>query len=144
MANISITGRLQDLQPSKAKPVLELAFGKQERPHLPPEHKDQIVLILDGVRWRGTIGLKSGNTYVHTQLQHGTRRKRVTELMMEMGLAEGASLQFEVEEPGTLRLVGILDRGAWRPGGHPKERSDRAPAPRRQRIAKRPAGSNET
>lgn len=129
----TVLGRIRDIEPSGARPRLELHFSPADSACLPDHHKDAITIRINGQSWTGTIGLKPGNDpYVHTYLNNGTSKRSCTDLLLALDLAEGAVLQFLVRERDVLELAAISSRGSWRPGGHPDQRAARTTSPRRR------------
>ena len=128
----TLLGKLRDIEPRGPRPRLELHFGRGDLDQLPPVHKDPLTLVIDGVPWSGTIGLKDGNDpYVHTQLRSGNTKRSCTDVFLGLDLAEKAVLQFRVTQPGVLELDVVLERGAWREGGRPGLPSTEGARPRR-------------
>ena len=123
-----IPGNIRDIQPNQARPTLELYF-KKDRSALPNGERAAIVLELDGTRWHGTVNSANSNNspYVHTNLSRddGGRRSG-TDVFLALGLAENAQLEFELTNTNNLQLTRIVDRGRWRAGNSPEERSVRA------------------
>jgi len=80
--------------------------------------------------------------YVWSKLSSATDRTTCTALFLELGLAEGASLVFDIPVVGELHLREIANRGRWRDGGSPKQRGRRefpVRDPRRELRAPRPS-----
>ncbi|MGC2182199.1 MAG: hypothetical protein WA637_02845 [Terriglobales bacterium] len=121
-----ISGYLLDIQPKQPRPTLALYFDAKHRLALPRGDRQAIVLDLDGVHWHATMNSTNSNNppYVHNSLtrDHGTRCA-CTEVFLRLGLAEKAQLEFELTDSNNFRLVRIADKGEWRSGNAPHERT---------------------
>ena len=125
-----IRGYVRDIQPSQPRPSLELYFDGRDRSALPRGDRATIVLDLDGVRWHATINSTHGTNkpYVHTWLtKDDGNRMRCTEAFLRLGLAENAQIEFELKGD-TFRMVSIYEKGQWRRGNAPHERTVRTGA----------------
>ena len=137
-----VTGRVRDIHPNAPQPTLELIFPDCANGVVGQQHKDPLTLEVMGTRWEGTIGIKPPNPpYVHTRLRADGVTKPCTEVLLGIGLAEGAVIRFDAVEVGHLRLAEIVDRGRWRPGGAPSERRHSDPKPPPRAASKRPTVS---
>jgi hypothetical protein len=121
-----ITGYVRDTQPSQPRPTLELYFDAKHRSALPRGDREAIVLDLDGVRWHATMNSRNitNPPYVHTWLTGADRtRCTCTEVFLKLGLAEKAQLEFDLTERNNFRLMRVADKGKWRSGNAPHERT---------------------
>ena len=114
-----------DIQPKKPKPTLELRFEKSDSHLLPRVNKAPVTLMLDGIRWSGTIGITASNPpYLHTNLFANTIKRSMTDLLKSLGVIERGQLEFEIITPGELRFVRVIERGQWREGNDRGERAN--------------------
>jgi hypothetical protein len=118
---MKIKGYVRDREPNKKWPVLELYF--KDRSALPQGDREPIELDLNGVRWQGTINSTnaSNKPYVHSSLHAGSKQSSCSEVLLNLGLAENAQIEFDLTG-NTFRLTSIIDKGHWRPGNAPHER----------------------
>lgn len=128
-----IEARIRDIEPNGAKPRLELYFDAADEGSLASHHGAELELTIEGVTWVGTVGLRPPNPpYMHTRLRGASGGTRVSDVLLDMELAPGAKIRFEVLEPGRLRLEQVLDRGRWPARARPSNaaaRAIRAPRP---------------
>ena len=125
-----IRGRVRDIQPNQAQPSLELYFKKEDRSALPQGRRARVTLNLRGKRWYGTINSTNENNppYLHTRLsQDSGATSTCKQVFLDLGLAEGAILEFECEPDATLRLAKIVDPGKCKRTGN-REASNRSQA----------------
>jgi hypothetical protein len=123
-----IRGYLLDIQPNQPRSTLALYFDAKHRSALPRGDHETIVLDLEGARWRATMNSANANNapYVHNSLirDDGTRCA-CTDVFQRLGLAEKAELEFELKDGNHFRLTRVADKGKWRPGNEPDERTAR-------------------
>jgi 5-methylcytosine-specific restriction endonuclease McrBC GTP-binding regulatory subunit McrB len=129
-----IKGYLRDDKPKQPDPTLSLYFDRQHRLKLPQGVKAAIVLDLNGTLWDGTLNsVHRGHApYVHgtlTRRQDGTKH-RITDVLLELKLAEYAELEFNLVGSNVFHLIRILDKGRSRreAGSNPAPVSGRGPA----------------
>jgi len=121
-----IRGYVTDSQPNQFRPKLDLYFDKIHRNVIPRGERARIVLELGRVRWNAELNSTNQNNapYVLTRLtEDGGTRRSCTDVFLELGIAEKAELQFELVDGNNFRLVRIVDKGKWRAGGAPYERT---------------------
>ncbi len=121
-----IRGYLRDCQGKSPRPKLDLYFHKAYRSSLPQGEKVQVVLDLNGVEWAGTMNSTHAThpPYVHTNMARaGGISRSCTDVFLELGLKDKAELDFEFTKPDRFQLVRIINKGEWRPGRAPHERS---------------------
>lgn len=124
---MNIIGLVRDIQPSKPQPQLELYLAQADRSRLPQGSKAPIVLEVAGTQHSGTICTANANPpYLHHGLTSGGKPSNTTKLLIALGVAEKARLEFAVASSGVLRLVRVIDPGKWRAGNEPGERGLRA------------------
>lgn len=118
---MTIKGYVRDREPNKKQPALELYFN--DRSALPKGDREPIVLDLNGVCWHGTINSinPTNPPFVHTFLTRGVTKTRCNEVLLNLGLAENAQIEFDLNG-NTFRLMSVVDKGCWRPGNAPHER----------------------
>ena len=123
-----IRGYVHDIQPNQASPTLELYF--KERSAFPRGTRVPVTLELDGAHYSGTMNTANSNPpYLHTKLARSDGRRRTcTDVLLELELAENAELEFEISNKETYRLTRIINKGKWRLGNAPHERSVRTVA----------------
>ena len=124
-----IRGYILDSQPNQLRPKLDLYFDKKHSHALPSGGREPILLDLDGVRWNATLNSTNPTNapYVLTWLPQddGTRRP-CTDVFIELGLAEKAELRIRALNDGNnFHLIQISNKGKWRAGGAPYERTTR-------------------
>jgi hypothetical protein len=125
---MTITGYIRDIQPNQPRPTLELYFDAKDRSALPRGERGAIVLHIQGVRWHATMNSTNINNlpYVHTWLTRDDEtRCACTEELLRLELAEKAELEFELKDANNFHLMRIADKGKWRPGNSPHERTAR-------------------
>jgi hypothetical protein len=121
---MKIMGYVRDREPNKKWPVLELYFRSNNRSALPQGDREPIELDINGVRWQGTINSTNptNKPYVHSSLHAGSKQSSCSEVLLNLGLAENAQIEFDLTGENTFRLVSIVNKGQWRPGNAPHER----------------------
>src|SRR5262245_41068864 len=123
---MKIRGYVLDIQPNQPHPSLALYFGKEHRPLLPQGKRESIVLEFGQRRWHVTLNSvnPTNDPYVHTTFlgEHGTASNS-TDVLLGLGLAEKAELEFDLNDRKELRLMRIVYEGKWRPGNALHERS---------------------
>jgi hypothetical protein len=110
-------GTVRDIQPNKPIPWLELCLPRDLKRRYRWHHGQEILLLLDaGDPWRGTVGSKSpGHLYVHTGVERRGKKERMPDLLLAMGVAPGAELEFGMPSPMELRLLTIKKQGHFSP-----------------------------
>lgn len=111
-------GTIRDIQPNKPTPWLELCLPRELKRMYRWRHGQEILLYLDsGKPWRGTLGSKSpGDLYVHTGVERGGTKERMPDLLLAMGVAPGAELEFGMPSPTELQLLAVRKQGHFPAG----------------------------
>lgn len=125
---VIIRGKIGDIQPNRERPTLELTFNSKDRQHLPQGSRAQISFDFNGKVLKGTINSSDNRRpYVHTHLTEGSQQiSTCTQVFLNMGLIEGAIIDFEILPDKILRLFRVVDSGKWRAGNEPKKRKFRS------------------